>query len=52
MDAMNFCFWPNPTIEYDFLAQSVKNAVVDGILTCKSMCEVTEKELVSKAFAN
>lgn len=41
LDAMNFCFWPNPNIEYDVLARAVKDGITKGWLKAKHLSSIT-----------
>ena len=49
---MNFCFWQNEDIEYEFLAQSVKDGVIGGTLNIKEMSIITPQILKEKVFKN
>lgn len=49
---MNFCFWQNPDIEYDFLAQSVKDGVLEGAISIHKMTTITPEILKSTVFKN
>jgi hypothetical protein len=50
VDAMNFCFWPHGNIEYDFLAGSVKNALLSNYITVDGLAIMTETDLADKVF--
>jgi hypothetical protein len=47
---MNFCFWPHGNIEYDFLASSVKSALLDRHITIDKLAIMTETCLAEKVF--
>jgi hypothetical protein len=48
---MNFCFWPNSHLEYDFLAESVKQAAKKKLLVPAKLVDMTEETLLKDVFA-
>lgn len=44
LDALNFCFWPCPGLEYDHLAIGLKNALEQDLTAfdAEKLCSVTE----------
>lgn len=50
LDSLNFCFWPNPHIEYDFLAESVKQAALRKELTPAKLIDMTEEKVLGEIF--
>ncbi|CAK4477764.1 unnamed protein product [Aphanomyces euteiches] len=49
LDALNFCFWPTPDMEYEHLARGLKNALRDDphIFDADRLANVTPETLVS-----
>ena len=44
MDALNFCFWPSPGLEYDTLAKSLKSVLVtdENAFAAENLAVITE----------
>lgn len=47
---MNFCFWPKEGLEYEFLASSVKQALLNGSILIDSLSKMTSEVLATKVF--
>lgn len=47
---MNFCFWPNPLIEYDTLAKSVKEGSISGLLKPNNLCNIDTDTVAKQLF--
>lgn len=50
LDSLNFCFWPNPAIEYDSLAKSVKEATINGLLSPSALCKIDMQTVSNHLF--
>jgi Potential Queuosine, Q, salvage protein family len=50
MDALNFCFWPQPGVEYEHLAVSLKKALESNpsAFDAKNLCGVNEVSSLSR----